>query len=177
VSVRESEGIFIGWGLCPTYQSSWASPTIFVAKKDELRMCVDFRAVNERIQRDAHSLPNIDRLLDQLHVAKFFAKFDLRHDFHQITIRESDQHITAFTTVFGLFHYKVVPFGLSNAPVGCQRLMNKVLEPYVDKFCSVYMDDAICWARSKEELAENVRKILDRFAQFGLSSQAPQVCL
>jgi hypothetical protein len=157
-------------GFIVPSRSAWASPVIFVSKKDtdELRMCVDYRAVNERVVRDAHPLPHIDRLLDQLYGAKYFAKFDRRHAFHQIPIRKEDRHITAFTTRYGLYEYTVLPFGLSNAPAECQRLMNEVLGDYNDTFCSIYMDDCLAWGRTKEELAANIVKILERFETYDL---------
>ena len=59
--------------------SPWGSPAIFVGKKDgSLRMCIDYRQLNEVTIKNKYPLPRIDDLLDQLSGAKVFSKIDLR---------------------------------------------------------------------------------------------------
>src|SRR6266542_1427156 len=49
-----------------------------------------------------------------------------------------------------------MPFGLCNAPATFQRLMNKILRPYIGKFVKVYLDDVIIHSRSKKELTPSL---------------------
>ena len=91
--------------------SPWGSPTIFVHKKDgSLRMCVDYRQLNDVTIKNKYPLPRIDDLFDQLSGAKVFSKIDLRTGYHQLKIKREDIPKTAFTTRYGLYKYTVMSF-------------------------------------------------------------------
>ena len=84
--------------------SPWGSPAIFVGKKDgSLRMCIDYRQLNEVTIKNKYPLPRIDDLFDQLSGAKVFSKIDLRTGYHQLKIKREDIPKTAFTTRYGLY--------------------------------------------------------------------------
>jgi hypothetical protein len=74
-------------------------PAIFVKKKDQtLRMCVDYRPLNEVSIKNKYPIPQINILFNQLTGARVFSKIDLRSGYHQIRIRPEDIPKTAFTT-------------------------------------------------------------------------------
>jgi hypothetical protein len=114
-------------GFIQPSSSPWGCPAIFVKKKDKtLRLCVDYRPLNEVTIKNKYSLPRIDLLFDQLAGAKVFSKIDLRSGYHQIKICLEDILKTAFTNRYGLYEYLVMSFGLINAPAlfSCQSLTN-----------------------------------------------------
>jgi hypothetical protein len=89
-------------GFIRPSSSPWGAPVLFVEKKDKsLRMCVDYRSLNEVTIKNKYPLPRIDELFDQLKGAKYFSKVDLRLGYHQLKIRESDIPKTAFVTRYG----------------------------------------------------------------------------
>jgi hypothetical protein len=98
-------------------------------------------------------LPHIDILFDQLAGAKVFSKVDLRSGYHQIKICLEDVPKTAFSTMYGLYEYLVMSFGLANAPAHFMYLMNSVFMPELDKFVMVFIDDILIYSKSEEEHA------------------------
>jgi hypothetical protein len=89
-------------GFIRPSSSPWGCPTIFVKKKDQtVRMCVDYRSLNEVNIKNKYPLPRIDILFDQLTGARVFSKIDLRSGDHQIRIRPEDIPKIAFTTRYG----------------------------------------------------------------------------
>ena len=107
--------------------SPWAAPVLFMEKKDGTRrMCIDYRALNEVTIKNKYPLPRIEDLFNQLRGANVFLKIDLRSGYHQLRIRPSDTPKTTFITMYGLYEYTVMSFGLTNAPAFFMNLMNSV---------------------------------------------------
>jgi hypothetical protein len=145
--------------------SPWGCPAIFVKKKDHtLRLCVDYRPLNEVTIKNKYPLPRIDLLFDQLAGAKVFSKIDLRSGYHQIKIRPEDIPKTAFTTRYGLYEYLVMSFGPTNAPAHFMYLMNSVFMPELDKFIVVFIDDILIYSKNKEEHVEHLRIVLSHLS-------------
>ena len=140
--------------------SRFAAPIIFVKKSDgSLRMCVDYRALNKITAKDRYPLPYIDDMLDRLHGSRWFTKLDLASGYHQLRIHEDDQHKTAFVTPDGLYEWKVIPFGLANAPAVFMRKMNKILKPHC-KYAVVYIDDILIFSSTQQSHRDHVEAVL-----------------
>lgn len=151
-------------GLIEPSSSPYGAPILFVQKKGgSLRMCCDWRRLNAQTIKSRYPLPRIDYLLDQLHGASVFTSLDLLSGYHQILIDPADVPKTAFTTPFGHYQFKVMSFGLSNAPATFQAVMNKLFHGL--KGVLVYMDDILIFTKTKEEhvaLLDKVLRILEQ---------------
>jgi len=136
-------------------RSPWVSPVILVRKQDGThRFCVDYRRLNAVTKPDTFPLPCID-LLDQLGGAKYFSTLDLAAGFCQIRMHPQSQEKTAFITPQGLYEFRVMPFGITNAPAVFQQLMQQALtslnpEEGLD-FVSVYIDDILIFSWTLED--------------------------
>ena len=149
--------------------SPWASPIVLVTKKDgTTRFCVDYRALNDCSVKDAYPLPTIDDSLDALSGSKFFNTMDLMSGYWQITMDPEDQEKTAFTTSLGLYEFKVMPFGLANAPATFERLMETVLCGLQWEECLVYIDDIIIPGVSVGQCLERIDHVFERLAAANL---------
>jgi hypothetical protein len=155
-----------GW-IRPS-QSPYASPVIFVRKKDgSMRMCVDYRALNAITEKDRYPLPRIDELLDRLRGAKVFSKLDLASGYHQVRMDVDSIPKTAFQCERGLFEYTVMPFGLCNAPATFQSMMNQVLAGLAE-FALVYLDDVLAFSQSDEEHLQHLDEVCQRLQKHQL---------
>ena len=166
---RQIEGLELKEFIQPS-TSPWGCPTIFVKKRDTNvpRLVVDYRPLNAVTIKNKYPLPRINDLFDQLAGATVFSKMDLRSGYHQIKIRKEDIPKTAFVTRYGLYEYKVMSFGLTNAPATFMRLMNSVFMEYLDKFVVVYIDDILIYSKTEEEHAEHLCLVLTKLREHRL---------
>lgn len=113
-------------GLARPSNSSLAAPIVMVKTKDQnSRLCVDYRALNEQIIKDAYPLPRIQDTLETLSTAKFFSTLDLTSGYWQLEMTPRARRATAFSTRKELFKWNGMPFGLCNAPATFQRFMDR----------------------------------------------------
>jgi hypothetical protein len=143
--------------------SPWGAPVLFVKKKDgSMRLCIDYRALNEVTIKNKYPLPRIDDLFDQLKGVKHFSKIDLRYGYYQLKIRPEDVLKTALVTHYGQYEFTVMPFGLTNAPAYFMNLMNKVFMEELDRFVIVFIDDILVYSRSVEEHGQHLKAVLEK---------------
>ena len=126
-------------------QSNWSSPCILVPKHDGgFRFCTDFRKVNDKTKSDSFPIPRIADCIDQIGNAKFVSTFDMLKGYWQVPLTQRAREISAFVTPSGLYQYKVMPFGMKNAPATFQRMVNKLVRD-IDG-CEGYIDDVVIFS-------------------------------
>ncbi|KAA3484526.1 RNA-directed DNA polymerase-like protein [Gossypium australe] len=132
-------------GFTRASYSPWGAPVLFVKKKDgSMRLCIDYRQLNK----------------DRLKGATVFSKIDLRSGYYQLRVKEQDVSKTAFRARYGHYEFLVMPFGLTNASAVFMDLMNRIFQPYLDKFVVVFIDDILIYCRDESEHTEHLRIVL-----------------
>lgn len=117
----------LSMGYIQPSTSPWAAPVLFVKKKDgTLRLCIDCRGLNTVTIKNRYPLPLLNELFDRLISAQFFSKLDLQQGYYQLLIDPASIPKTAFNTRYGHYEWKVMSFGLTNAPASFQAFMNEI---------------------------------------------------
>ena len=162
--------------ICEPSVSPWASNVVLVKKSDgTLRFCVDYRQLNNLTVKDSYPLPRIDTCFDALGGAKYFSTLDLRQGYWQVENDPESSDKTTFITRKGSFKFKVLPFGLSNAPAVFQRLMNMVMQGLTWEACLVFLDDIIVIALTFEQHLERLNAVFQRLKSANLKLK-PSKC-
>ena len=150
-------------------RSESAAPTLFVLKGDGTkRWCMDLRMLNNVTITDSNQAPLQDTAKEKLQGKKYFMKLDMRDGYHHLRIRKGDEHKTAFLTEFGLYEWKVMCFGLKNAPAEFARYMDANLHEFINDFVAVYFDDIIIFSDDLTTHWRHVREVLSRLRSKGI---------
>jgi len=136
-------------------------------------VCVYYRALNKATQKDHFPLPFIDQVLDNLSGKRFFSFLDGFSGYNQIKIAPEDQEKTTFTSPWRTFAYRVLPFGLCNAPATFQRAVIGIFSYMINDSMEIFMDDFTCYGMTFEDTLQNLDKVLKRCVQayFSLSTK------
>ena len=148
----------------PSY-SDWSSPVLLVPKSDSSwRLCVDFRTkVNKLSKTDSFPIPRVDDCIDQIGNATYVSKFDLLKGYWHVPLTDRMKEISAFVTPNGLYQFKVMAFGLKNAPSTFTRLMSRVIGSLHN--CVVYIDDVVVFNDTFEEHVCCIRELFKKLSE------------
>jgi len=156
--------------------SPWCSNVVMVCKQDgTMRLCVDYRKLNCLTVKDKFPLPKIDTCLDTLNGCEFFSTCDLCWGYWQTEIDERDRDKTAFVTWKGQWHFKVLSFGLANAPSQFARIMELVMSGLTYDVCLVYLDDILIFSKTFDEHLDHLAIVFDRLDRLALKLK-PSKC-
>lgn len=156
-------------GVIEPSNSSWSSPVVPVRKKDgSVRLCIDYRALNNVTISDKFPLPNLQDTIFGLRGARYFTKLDLVKAYYQIPVEEESKKYTAFASAKGLWQFARLPFGLKNAPSAFQREIAAVLGAVPSKNVLVYLDDILVINDTFNSHVKLVGEVLEALAGNGM---------
>jgi hypothetical protein len=155
--------------------SPYGAPVLFVRKKTgEMRMCIDYRALNKITIKNSYGLPRISELLDQIRGAKYFTTLDLNSGYHQLRVQGNDTHKTAFRTRYGLYEFTVVPFGLTGAPAAFMKFVQSLFHHLLDQSVVVFVDDILIYSKTEIEHTKHVKEVLNILRRNKLYAKLPK---
>ena len=151
-------------------KSPAGAPILFVPKPDaRLGFCVDYGQLIKLTILNKYPLPLMTEIQERVAGATVFAKLDLKDGYHLIRIRTGDEWKTALRTLYGHYEYKVMPFGLVNAPVTFQAMMNMILGEFLDLRVVVYLDDILIYTKSLKDHRALTKQVLARLERHDLA--------
>ena len=149
--------------------TTWLANVVPVPKKDvKTRVCVDYRDLNKASPKDNFPFPNIHILVDNCAKHEMQSFVDCYAGYHQILMDEEDAEKIAFTTPWGTYCYRVMPFGLKNAGATYMRAMTTMFHDMMHKEIEVYVDDVIIKSKTKVDHVQDLRKFLERVRSYDL---------
>ena len=174
--VRTSLRDMLEVGVIHPSQSPWCNVVVLVWKKDgTLHFCVDFRCLNT-CTKDSYPLPRIQEALESMAGSAHFSSMDFKSGFWQIKMAPGSQQYMAFAVGnLGFYEFTHMPFGLCNAPVMFQHLMQNTLGEMNLTYCVIYLDDIIVFGCMEEEHLEHLCMVFERFREFNLKLK-PSKC-
>lgn len=162
-------------GVIEPSASPWASPVVLVPKRDgTTRFCVDYRRLNDCTVTDPYPMPRVDKLLDKIAQGHYLTTIDLCKGYWQIPLEVEAIPKSAFITPFGLYQFRVMPFGMKNAPATFQRMIDELLDGLQDFACA-YLDDIAIYSQTWEEHLRHLGIVLDRIRAANLTLK-PDKC-
>ncbi|GJQ97906.1 reverse transcriptase domain-containing protein [Tanacetum coccineum] len=124
------------------------------------RVCINYRKLNEATANDHFLLPFMDQMLETLARNKYFCFLDGFFGYFQIPIDPMEQEKTTFTCPFSTYAYRIMPFGLCNAPGTLQRCMLAIFHDIIEESVEVFMDDFSVFRNSFNNYLNNPDKML-----------------
>lgn len=173
--------------IYPVSDILWVSPvhmepkkggtTVIKNDKNELiltrtirgwRVCIDYRRLNISTRKDHFPLPFIDQMLERLAGHDYYCFIDGYSGYNQIDVAPKDQEKTSFTCPYGIFAYRIMPFGLCNAHATFQMCMTSIFLNMFEKNMEVFMDDFSIFGSSLDKCLTNLSLVLERCQQTNL---------
>ena len=150
-------------GIIVESSSKTTSPILLVDKQDgSVRFCVDYSELNSITVPDQFEIPLVVDLVAALAGTKYISTLDLASGYWQLGLNQKSRGLAAFNSPFGVYEWTCMPFGLRNAPASFQRVMNKILQEYIGKFCQVYFDDIVIYSRNYEDHLHHLEIVLNK---------------
>jgi hypothetical protein len=150
--------------------STWVSNPVIVPKKntDVQRVCVDYTSLNKHCPKNPFPLPRIDQIIDSIAGCVRLSFLDAYSGYNQIKLKKEDKEKIAFITLYGVFCYQVMPFGLKNAGATYQWMMQNCLGSQRGHNIQVYINDVVITIRKEESLISDLQETFDKLNRYKL---------
>ena len=137
---------------------------------------MDYTGLNKACPKVPFPLPRIDQIVDSTIGCETLSFLDAYSGYHQIKMKESDQLVTSFITLFGMYCYVTMPFGLRNAGATYQRCMTQVFGEHIGQTVEAYVDDIMVKSRKASDLVDDLEMTFKCLREKGIKLN-PEKCV
>jgi hypothetical protein len=164
------------WFIRPVDYSSWLANPVLIEKPDgSWRMCIDYTSLNKACIKDEYSLPHICHIVDSMVTYELLSFLDAYSGYHQISLTTDDEEKTSFITLFGIFYYTKMAFGLKNGGASYQKCMYIVLENQIGRNVEAYIYDIVVKSKKRGDLLD-LKKTFDNLHRYKMMLN-PKKCV
>ncbi|MBW0463314.1 hypothetical protein O181_003029 [Austropuccinia psidii MF-1] len=139
------------------------TPFLITLNDSKSRLCGDFRALNNYTKSDRYPIPRIPHALDKLAKAKYITKMYCMKGFHQNGVKPNSMKLLRIIFHMGIYEYTRVPFGIKNAQVHFQRMIDTIFQEEILKvWIVVYIDDIIIYSETWDDHVQYIDRVLKK---------------
>ena len=138
-------------------------------KSGGIHLCIDYRELNKRTVKDAYPTLLVDEVQDHLSGCSIFTTLDLQSEYWQLPVHPADVQKLSFcpNPGMGLYQFKQMLFGLTEAPGSFQRLMDKIMRGL--SFITTYIDDVLVHSKIQEQHKQHLQQVFQSLSDAGLT--------
>ena len=151
--------------------SPWRAQVLVTTNANhKRRMVVDYsQTINRFTFLDAYPLPRIDNLIEKISQYEVYSTLDLKSAYHQIPIRENEKQYTAFEACGNLYHFRRIPFGVTNGVACIQRIVDDLIKQAELNDTFAYLDNVTICGRNRMEHDKNYENFMKAITEYGLT--------
>jgi len=149
----------------------WLANIVHVGKKNgTLRVCIDFRDLNQATPKEEYPMLEAEKLVDSAACYEYLSMKDSYSGYNQIYIAEEDVLKIAFRCpgALGFYEWVVMPFGLKNDGSCYQRAMNSMFHDFIGNFMQVYIDGIVVKSYAEKDHLDHLQQSFERIRKYGL---------
>ena len=150
-------------------QTTYVSLVLFAVKfNDQLRLCVNYRRLNQLMKRSRYSISLIEEILIRVQDCKYLIKLKIVSSLNKFRMSSESEKLITFVTFMNAYKYKILFFDLTNDQISWQHYMNDSLFDFLNNFCQIALDDILIYSKFKKKHIVHVRVILKRLKKIDL---------
>jgi hypothetical protein len=146
---------------------SWLANSVLIEKPDKSWcMCINYTSLNKACPKDEYPLPRICQIVDSTTSCELLSFLDAYSGYYQISFAIDDEEKTVFITLFGIFCYTMMAFGLKNGGATYQKCVQIVLEGQIGRNVKAYIDDIVVKSKKRGDLLDDLKETFDNLRKF-----------
>jgi hypothetical protein len=158
------------------YPSLLAKPVLVEKPNKSWRMCINYTSLNKACPKDEYPLPHICQIVDSTALCELLSFLDAYSGYHQISLTIDGEEKTVFITLFGIFCYTMMAFGLKNGGATYQKCVHTVLKGQIGWNVKAYIDDIVVKSEKHGDLLDDLNETFGNLRKFKMMLN-PKKCV